>query len=605
MTTTATNHNGGGGGGGECHVEKITMNLKMDDLLASVRNEATYETLADFSVMTGENDSDMGHFTARRHPSNINNKPQKHNKSKTTTTLGDGGGGLMAALKNSLKVTTNGASSSSNNQNADDDDDDDDDDAGDGGDDDQEGEDDQEDDASTLNRSTKLAYKYTATYRKDEATGDFKEQSKIVFENKSGSKAPLRPPPPPPAAIAMAALHSSSKPSPPPPPPPPSQAQPSQAPAKTTFASVFDEQPKNTSTSAVVETLEAGEEEEVEASPDAKAQLAMALQALMENSKRLETIGANDHVDLLLLTNDTSKAPKRAAPPLPSATAATASATATTAAAAANDSFFYDFLNKSDSLLAQTQQKLERLSKLDSMNKPAAPSPPPPPPPPPPPTLPQPTQTTLSVAIAADLINSKSLIDLKSTQSQTNIPAAANANTNSQQQQQQQQQAPSHIVDLVLFDVESSEQNAPTDAVSSSSTSSASQAPTSAAFTLSTEPLKQGASYFDLIGLHSDAMPQPPPLPSTHSERNPMDELAELMMMQPSPSPLMSMSMPMPMPMSIPKSASASNEHQFAAVVHESEANAGFNNESNCANVEAVAKRNLHIRFVCFCFDDF
>ncbi len=36
---------------------KITMNLKMDDLLASVKNESSaYQTLADFSIMTGETD---------------------------------------------------------------------------------------------------------------------------------------------------------------------------------------------------------------------------------------------------------------------------------------------------------------------------------------------------------------------------------------------------------------------------------------------------------------------------------------------------------------------------------------------------------------------
>jgi hypothetical protein len=42
-----------------------------------------------------------------------------------------------------------------------------------------------------------LKYKFTATYRMDEATGSFQEQSKTIFENKSGVVKPQRPPLPP------------------------------------------------------------------------------------------------------------------------------------------------------------------------------------------------------------------------------------------------------------------------------------------------------------------------------------------------------------------------------------------------------------------------
>lgn len=125
--------------------QKITMNLKMDDLLSSVKNETSYQMLADFSVLTGDTEPD---FTNK-------NKPKR--KSLDNANL---------------------------NEN-------DDNEANDEGEDD---EDDDEDEDKSVDDKGKLKYKYTATYKIDEATGSFQEKSKTVFENKSGR--PQRPPAP-------------------------------------------------------------------------------------------------------------------------------------------------------------------------------------------------------------------------------------------------------------------------------------------------------------------------------------------------------------------------------------------------------------------------
>ena len=124
--------------------QKITMNLKMDDLLSSVKNETSYQMLADFSVLTGDTEPDF---------INKNNSKRK-----------------------SLDI-------SNLNEN-------DDNEANDEGEDD----DDDEDEDKSVDDKGKLKYKYTATYKIDEATGSFQEKSKTVFENKSGR--PQRPPAP-------------------------------------------------------------------------------------------------------------------------------------------------------------------------------------------------------------------------------------------------------------------------------------------------------------------------------------------------------------------------------------------------------------------------
>jgi hypothetical protein len=162
-----------------------------------------------------------------------------------------------------------------------------------------------------------------------------------------------------------------------------------------------------------------------------------------------------------------------------------------------NDTFFNDILSKSDDLIAQTQNRLERLTKLESINKSfvtktAAPPPPKPKPmastviptfiTPKPSQNDPPTSSPQSLSLSASpnnsLNNSKSLIDLKSTETPlpTTIPDAQ-ATTSAPIEPVVNNQ-----VDL-LFDL--NEQS----------------------FTLNTEPIKQGASYFDLIGLSSDPVP--------------------------------------------------------------------------------------------------
>lgn len=147
-------------------------------------------------------------------------------------------------------------------------------------------------------------------------------------------------------------------------------------------------------------------------------------------------------------------------------------------------------------MIAQTQNRLERLTKLESINKSfvtktAAPPPPKPKPmastviptsitPKPshhdPPTS-SPQSLSLSASPNNSLNNSKSLIDLKSTETPLPTIPDAQATTSAPIEPVVNNQ-----VDL-LFDL--NEQS----------------------FTLNTEPIKQGASYFDLIGLSSDPVP--------------------------------------------------------------------------------------------------
>ena len=145
-----------------------------------------------------------------------------------------------------------------------------------------------------------------------------------------------------------------------------------------------------------------------------------------------------------------------------------------------NDSFFNDILTKSDTLLAQTQQKMERLSRLETVAKPLAPAIPTPAVPPQPKPKPMATiltNTSISSTSSSSINNSKSLIDLKqnnnnnniSPTSQNNIEASSSSSNNNNNNNQ---------VDL-LFDLNDH------------------------SFTLNTEPIAQTNSYFDLIGLDS------------------------------------------------------------------------------------------------------
>ena len=358
---------------------KITMNLKMDDLLASVKNESSYQTLSDFSIMTGEQDNSFDtNNTKNRMMKNFDNNDQN---------LDD--------------------------QEADFDDD----------------EDDKDDKI--------LKYKYTASYKIDETTGSFQEQSKIIFENKNNisQTKPIRPPPPPP--------------------PPPKQV----ATLTPSTENIPDSNNNNDDLESVAQPTQS-----------AQAQLALALEALRNNSQKLEL--KLDKIDDITISS---------AQYYDIAASEDAKPTEKEEVKKKNDSFFNDILSKSDDLLTQTQQKLEKLSKLESVVKPLAPIPPSQPvvKPKPQPSIITPQQTTTEIkspssntSIASSLNpsannninNSKSLIDLKSSEvtSQVELPSVIEIK-------------PTQVD--ILFDLNDSN------------------------IQLNTEPLKLGASYFDLIGL--------------------------------------------------------------------------------------------------------
>jgi hypothetical protein len=295
--------------------KKITMNLKMDDLLANVSKNQTYQTLDDFSFMTGDNEDIIG--------GEFNNNNNRRRRSKAE----------------------------GNKQKPDDDDDDDINNGDDDNDNDDNDDDDDDDNKNQNNKNGNLKYKFTAVYRKDENTGSFQEQSKTVFETKQ-SKVPSRPPPPP-------SSHN------------------------------YGEQV----------TI-------VEPNQDQGNEISQALAALMNNSKNLEQ--KLDKIDDLQPYVDTSRTVTRSPSPspLPSlinrAISPLASSFSTSTITKVqnqpivtsnsssvdgnisssnvlkkrNETFFNDFLGRSDDLITQTQKKLERLSKLETVNKTALPAPP-------------------------------------------------------------------------------------------------------------------------------------------------------------------------------------------------------------------------------------
>ena len=165
--------------------QKITMNLKMDDLLAnSVKNE-TYQMLDDFSVLTG----DIEELVSGE------NSSYKSRAKKAKPSANDG--------------------DDADKSGGDDDDDE--------NDDEQFDTDKEERNKGVYDEKGKLKYKYTASYKIDEATGSFKENSKIVFENKNNNiKSPQRPPPL--HTGTSFASSTTSKQQPPPQPPPQSSS---------------------------------------------------------------------------------------------------------------------------------------------------------------------------------------------------------------------------------------------------------------------------------------------------------------------------------------------------------------------------------------------
>jgi len=152
---------------------KITMNLKMDDLLANVKNDSnSYQALADFSFMTGDQVNDV--IKTRRKSLNQNSSLKKDDE------------WLSNKLNNIEQLNSNYNNNKNNNNNINKNNDDYDD----------YGNDDDDDDDNK--KENNLNYKFTAVYTKDEATGSFQEQSKIIFESKSLKTNKLPPPPPPP-----------------------------------------------------------------------------------------------------------------------------------------------------------------------------------------------------------------------------------------------------------------------------------------------------------------------------------------------------------------------------------------------------------------------
>jgi hypothetical protein len=151
-----------------------------------------------------------------------------------------------------------------------------------------------------------------------------------------------------------------------------------------------------------------------------------------------------------------------------------------------NDSFFNDILTKSDTLLAQTQQKMERLSRLETVAKPLAPAIPVPTAPPTPKPKPMATiLTTTNTPDVASINNSKSLIDLKQQpqpqpQPSVQLVTAATSQNQNVEKNVSNNSSNSNQVDL-LFDLNDH------------------------SFTLNTQPIEQTNSYFDLLGLDSNS----------------------------------------------------------------------------------------------------
>lgn len=211
----------------------------------------------------------------------------------------------------------------------------------------------------------------------------------------------------------------------------------------------------------------------------AKEQLSLALNALRTNSQRLESkldkiedlsITPTSFFDTskTLHTDDEEKGEEDGE--------AVAEQPIAVTAKKKNDSFFSDFLSKSDDLIAQTQLKMERLSRLETIAKPMAPAIPLTSSPTPPQPKPRPTATILGTSKPSPLPSpsSQNLIDLK------------------QQEQEPQLKMPPTVDNGIAINASSANQ---VDLLFDISHDQA--------FTLSTEPIAQTNSYFDLIGLTS------------------------------------------------------------------------------------------------------
>jgi hypothetical protein len=221
---------------------KITMNLKMDDLLASSKTADQYQALDDHSFMTGDRDDSVVYPSTKQRVSISGGRTSKRT-SIDRNFDGDENGGFRAYNNNDDDYSNATAAGAEDNDA------------------------DTEDETSSnaphasagnqnFNDDENLKYTYTAVYRKDEATGSFQEKSQIIIEPASVipsalTKAraappprPVKPPAPPPLTTnsSYSAYGTSdsfsnntasygggggggSLPKPPTPPPPTSQAQ--------------------------------------------------------------------------------------------------------------------------------------------------------------------------------------------------------------------------------------------------------------------------------------------------------------------------------------------------------------------------------------------
>jgi hypothetical protein len=374
---------------------KITMNLRMDDLLATAnlnKNESNYQQLSDFSFMTGDTDEQICN-------SRFNNNKNHNNRRRTS----------KKSLNDEDDEGNNGFKSYNQDGGG-----------RDGGDDENDADEDEKEDLEETNNN--LKYKYTATYRKDEATGSFQEKSKISFEQNSAN--------------------SSQKPSRPPPPPPP-PPRPSQPPSTLTSNNITASTPTTNTTNVNIMS-------------DPKMGLEQILETLKKNSEKLDTkldkidditASSNIYFDSTKNDNDDDDSPSTSG-----------GGAETTAIKKKNDQFFNDILSKSDNLIAQTQTKLEKLSKLETVVKPIGPvftSTPPPPkhrpvptqmapaPPPPPPSTSTTTESSLLTSVGQNIKDSKSLIDLK----------AENLTSSNQISSEPEDQQPQNSKIDLLFDM--------------------------------------------------------------------------------------------------------------------------------------------------------
>jgi hypothetical protein len=462
-----------GGAKSQVNSNKITMNLKMDDLLANSGKNESYQVLSDFDFLNSDMSSDVGDLRGK---SNRKRSLEQYNNAV--------GPNAFKQMENSNFMRKR----SDEKENEGDEDED-------------ENDDDNEDDEKSYIKDEddakhNLKYKYVASYRKDETTGSFQEKSRITFEGKSETadkenySLPDR----------STALVSTSQRAPPPPPPP-------------LISSNYSSSTASSSIAAV------------------QSQVQSALEALLNNSKKLEnkldkiddmTISGASFYDFSSNIAPVSSEPQRQQQQETKEKNSdeqqkqSSFTSETPTIKKKNESFFNDILTKSDDLIAQTQSKLERLSKLDTVNKPLAPKPTAPVAQPKPKPVASPLPNSFAPQSAQSQIQTAANANVSDSSSAASSAAAATATTNNLNNR-----IPSPGA-LAVGDGSSSINNSKSliDLKATTPLESNVQTPSEAdsiapisqidllfdinndSFNLNTEPIRQGSSYFDLIGLN-------------------------------------------------------------------------------------------------------